>query len=168
MDGFDNHPSLMKELIDRLENDERPFYEQQASWNYRMWHAASIVAIGISLATAVTAELIDGKQFEAFGKVVLTVLPILATGLAALSSHFRFDEKEALREAGRIEIEDIIRNAKNLAATAVDDVQLARAYESIRQRAYELELKQHTNDVALRSRDGSGVETTLGPPSNRV
>jgi hypothetical protein len=161
MKDFEDHTALMKELIRKLEEDERPFYEAQASWNYRAWHFMFFVAISISVATAVTAEAIDGRQFESFGKVVLTILPIIGTAVTAITNHYRFHEKEALREAGRIDVEDMILNAKSLAAGAEDDEALRKANQAVRQRAYELEMKQHTVDVALRSKD------TARPDSNQ-
>ena len=50
MDGFDDHAALMKALIQQLEEVERPFYEQQATYNYFAWRAVSMIAIAISLA----------------------------------------------------------------------------------------------------------------------
>jgi hypothetical protein len=155
MKDFGDHSVLLKELIQKLEEEERPFYDAQATWNYRAWHFMFFVSILISVAAAVTAEAIDGNQFERFGKLVLTILPILATAVTAITNHFRFHEKEALREAGRIDIEDIVSNAKSLAASAEDDEALRKAYHAVRQRAYELEMKQHTVDVALRSKEAT-------------
>jgi hypothetical protein len=153
MDGFDGPSALMHAMIQSLENVERPFYEEAAASHYRAWHVTMVLGIMISVAAAIVAELIDGPQFDHWGKAVLTVLPLLATGLTALVSHFRFHEKEALREQGRIEVEDIIRNAKMLAANATTEEQMVSAYHAVRQRAYDLEMKQHTNDVAIRSPD---------------
>ena len=153
MQGFDNHVALMTQLIAKLEQKERPWYENASSNAFYAWHIFSVVAVLISVTAAVTAELIDGKQFDEYGKVILTVLPLISTALTAVSSHFRFHDKEALREAGRIEIEDIIADAKSKAASAVDEIELARAYKIVSQRAYRLEMKQHTFDVALRSKD---------------
>jgi len=152
MQGFDGHAALMKQLIEKLEEEERPWYEQASRTAFYWWHAVSTLAVLISVTAAITAELIDGKEFDAYGKVILTVLPIISTALSAFSSHFRFHDKEALREAGRIEIEAIIADAKSKAASALDDAGLEKAYIAVRNRAYQLEMKQHTFDVALRSK----------------
>ena len=153
MTAFKTHAELLGELIVRLETEELPFYETQASRSYLAWHAFTIVSLALSAVTAITAELIDGKQFDQFGKELLTLLPLVSTVVAALASHFRFHEKEALREAGRIGIVDLIADARGLAAAAKADQDWIAAYNEIRKRSYQLELKQHFRDVALRSKE---------------
>jgi hypothetical protein len=153
MDGFDNVATLMQKLIYELEGDYRAWYEKAARLNFYAWRVSAALSLAISATAAVVAELIEGKQFDEWGKAVLTVLPLLATALTAVISHYKFHEKEALREAGRIEVEDIIRNAKILAASARNEEALLTAYHQVRQRTHDLEIRQHTNDVALRSQE---------------
>jgi hypothetical protein len=145
------HRELLDDLIRKLEVDEQPFYQTQAARSYWGWYFASIATVLLSVAAAIAAELMSGKEFDAWGKPLLTILPIIGTAIAAISHLCKFREKEALREAGRIEVEDIILNAKSLSAAATDESSAQRAFHEVRQRAYELERQQHNLDVALRS-----------------
>ena len=146
-----DHRALLAELIQKLEEEEQPFYANQAEWNYRAWHIAAFAGIAISVAAAIIAELIDGKLFDMWGKPTLTILPLIGTGIAAVGHVCKFREREALREEGRIEVEDIIANAKSLAASAKEEEDFKAAYHAVRERSYVLERKQHSLDVALRS-----------------
>lgn len=146
-----NHRELLVELIKKLEKEEQPFYQRQATLSYWGWHIASIGTVLLSVAAAIAAELMSGIQFDAWGKSLLTVLPLIGTAIAAIAHLCRFREKEALREAGRIEVEDIIANAKSLLLTAKDEASTRTAFHSIRQQARDLEKQQHNLDVALRA-----------------
>src|SRR6185437_7792503 len=106
MDKNLTHRELLARLIVKLKDSERPFYDKAARRNWCGWLVMASLGFAISAATAITAELIDGNTFDSWGKPVLTILPIIATTVAGISHLSRFTEKEALREAGRIEIED--------------------------------------------------------------
>lgn len=149
--NLQDHRALLTGLIRKLEEEEQPFYAKTATWSYWGWHIVSVAGVVISVSAAITAELIDGRQFDVWGKPALTILPLIGTGVAAVAHLCKFREKEALREEGRIEVEDIIANAKSLAASAKDEEGFRGAYHDVRQRAYVLERKQHALDVALRS-----------------
>jgi uncharacterized membrane protein YgaE (UPF0421/DUF939 family) len=146
-----NHKELLCDLIAQLETSERSFYERTSHRNYWAWHITAGIAFLSSIVSALVAALIDSKGFEAYGKVLLVVVPVVGAGAAGLLHLYKFREKEALREEGRIEVNDIIANAKSLLALAATDDDFQKAFHSVHERFVKLEQSQHRRDIALRS-----------------
>jgi hypothetical protein len=146
-----DHRSLLRELVAELERDHLPWYRSASQSNYLSWTIASGLAFLCTIGSALAASLIGEEQFKTFGKYLLIILPIIAATASGFLHLYKFREKEALREEGLIEVEDIIRNAKSLLATdsGVPDFKLA--YHQVRERLRSLELNQHRRDIALRS-----------------
>ena len=148
---FEDHRSLLTQLIQRLEEKELPFYAKEANWNYYAWYITATIAFLSSVFSAMIAGLIDITQYGAYGRCLLIIVPIVGTAASGLLFLFRFREKEALRENGRIDVEDIIANAKSMAVKATNDEEYRKAFHEVRERFNALEKHQHNSDVALRS-----------------
>lgn len=144
---------LLKGLIARLETEERTFYEKSSKWNWRAWHWAATLVFLSSVFSTVVAGVIDDAVFKTYGKAVLLVLSVIGTLASGFLQLFQVREKEALREEGRIQIEDIILNARSLLAGAKTEEECKTAFHQVRARFVALELAQHHRDVALRSDD---------------
>ena len=102
----------------------------------------------------------DADYFKSYGKIWLIILPIIGAFASGILHLFKFREKEALREHGRIELDDIISNAKSLIVTAKNEEDFKAAYHSVRERFHQLELKQHSEDTALRTPEITTVNST--------
>jgi hypothetical protein len=89
--------------------------------------------------------------FGDYGKSILAVLSFVSAGATGLLSLYKFREKEALREEGRIQMQDIVDKAKNLLANCKTDDECGRAYHQVRDSAKDLSINQHRRDIALRS-----------------
>jgi hypothetical protein len=149
----EGHRSLLQELIARLETQERTFYERSSMRNWYLWHIAATLVILTSVFSTIVAGVIDDAGFKAYGKEVLIVLSVIGTLASSFLHLFQVREKEALREEGRIQIEDIIFNARSLLTSAKTDEECKSAFHQVRARFVALELAQHHRDVALRSDD---------------
>lgn len=145
------HRALLKELMDELETGEIPYYERAQRFHYSAWHVAATVAFFTSIFSAGLAALLKAEQFADAGRIWLVVLPLIGAAAAGAMRLYKFREKEALREDGRIEAVDILRNAKSLNAAAPDDAACKIAYHSVRARMDKLERDQHRRDIALRA-----------------
>jgi hypothetical protein len=88
----------------------------------------------------------------------LIVAPIVSAAITGLMELFRFREKGARREDGRIEIVDIISNAKSLFASAKTEDEYREAFHAVRERNYILEKRQHGSDAALRKDEIAKIE----------
>lgn len=146
-----SHRKLLEDLVEELERQELPFYKRTQAVNYWTWHVIAAIPVLASTGAALAALLIDAEQFRAYGKALLTALPILGTAATAFLHLYKFREKEALREDGRIETRDIILNARSLLAQAQGEDQIRAAFHQIRERALKLDRDQHRRDIALRS-----------------
>lgn len=153
------HQPLLSQLITRLETQELRFYRCSASFNYWAWHITAGIAFLSSVITALVAALIGEAEFKSYGKILLIIVPIVGAAAAGLLHLYKFREKEALREEGRIELDDIIANAKSLMAAAASEEDYKKAYHSVRERFRQLELSQHRRDIALRSDEIPKVKT---------
>ncbi len=89
-------------------------------------------------------------MFDAGGKIFLVVVPIIGSGVSGAMHLFQFREKESLRESGRIEIEDILLNARGLLIGSRSEQAFREAFHAVRERYRALEFSQHKGDVALR------------------
>jgi len=145
-----NHKELLEQLIRRLETEELPFYESRSEWNWWAWHIAGGVSLVASLITALLAGLLKESSFES-NRIYLVIIPILGSAATGFSHLYKFREKEALREDGRIEVRDIIDNAQSFLVKANSDIEFEKAYHSVRERAKTLEANQHRRDIALRN-----------------
>jgi hypothetical protein len=148
-----DHRHLLETLVHELETGELPWYGRMAATNWWAWHILSGVALVFTLGSAVAVQLISDEDFKTHGRLVLTVIPLisaLATGFLTL---FKVREKEALRENGRLELEDIILNAKSLLAEDGNGPtpNYKKAFHQIRARAGALARAQHHGDFALRT-----------------
>ena len=145
------HRLLLENLIEKLQTEELSFYDRTQTLNYWAWHITAGIAFLSTVGASLTASLIDAKQFESAGRMWLILLPTIATVASGLLHLYKFREKEALREDGRIEVADIILNAQSLLADANDDDGCRLAFHQVRERHKLLEVSQHRRDIALRS-----------------
>ena len=145
------HRALLRELMNELETMEIPYYECAQRFHYSAWHVAATVAFFSSILSAGLASLLRAEQFADTGRIWLVVLPLIGATATGALRLYKFREKEALREDGRIEAVDILRNAKSLNAASLDDAACRIAYQSIRARMDKLERDQHRRDIALRA-----------------
>ena len=145
------HKDLLQELVNKLETQERAFYMCTSQINYWAWHITAGIAFLSSVVSALVAALMKQADFDSYGKIVLVTVPVVGAAAAGLLHLYKFREKEALREEGRIELEDIIANAKSLLADASDEEGYKSAFHAVRERFRQLEINQHRRDIALRS-----------------
>ncbi len=146
-----DHRSLLEELLTYIEEREIPLYERLQSLNYWGWHFAAGAAFLCSAGTVLAAALMDDVQYKSFGRRLLIILPFVGTVFSGALHLFKFREKEALREDGRIEARDIVLCGRSLLAQARDDDACRVAFDQVRERARRLEEDQHRRDVALRN-----------------
>lgn len=142
---------LLQSLIARLEKEELAEYKSAANLHYWMWHICAGGAFLASLISGALASFISDTTFAAYGKVLLAVLSFVSAGSTGLLSLYKFREKEALREEGRIEMLDIVDNAKSQLAGCKTDEECATVFHQVRERARVLSMNQHRRDIALRS-----------------
>ena len=109
------------------------------------------IAFASTRATAVVAGLINDVDFKSYGKPLLVVFPWIAALASGFLALYKFREKEALREEGRIEVEDIVHTCKSRLASDVENPDYQKDFHSLRERLRVLELSQHRRDIALRS-----------------
>ncbi|PUE09504.1 hypothetical protein B9Z51_11665 [Limnohabitans sp. T6-5] len=145
------HRLLLNELINEINTREIPYYARAQKFHYVAWHVAATLTFAASIVSAAFAALLNAEQFAGVGRTWLVVLPLIGAATAGAMRLYKFREKEALREDGRIEAVDILRNAKSLNASASDDASCKIAYHSIRARMDKLERDQHRRDIALRT-----------------
>ena len=147
------HKALLAELLKKLEDKERPFYTKGSNRSWWAWHLFACMVFLASLGTVLVTGFLDGKTFEGVGRVCLLVLSVSGTLASGALNIFQFREKEALREEGRIELEDIILNAKSRLADCTGEAQAKKDFHAIRARYIAMEFAQHRRDVSLRSDD---------------
>ncbi len=148
----ETHEALLRQLITRMETEELGFYRSHANFHYYAWHIAAAIPFLSSVITAAVAGLMDVvDMFKTSGRVMLVVLPVMGTIASGFLYLYKFREKEALREEGRIELEDLIAVAKSLMASARNEEEYAAAFHRVRERFRHLELTQHRQDTLLRS-----------------
>ena len=129
------HKELLTDLIEELKTEELPFYERTAIRNWWFWHSAAGIVLVSTLGATVAASLMKATDSGGHGKVWLIVLPAIGTFSSAFIHLYRPKEKEALREEGRIEMQDIIRNARRLLASASTEAEYKEAFHQVRERA---------------------------------
>ena len=149
-----NHDFLLSALIERMEG-EVEWYENEVSTSISWWKGLSVLALIITLISSGAAAFMTKNQFEPYGRVLLVVLPILSAGATSLIQLFRFPEKEALRESGRIELSDIILNARSQLYAAGSEADYRKAFHAIRERYHMLEISQHNGYVAMHQDESS-------------
>ena len=147
----ENHETLLKNLVSRMETNELNFYLSAARFNYKAWYFTATVILLSSIVTSAVAGLMDAESFKSNGRYWLVILPIIGAIASGVLHLFKFREKEALREHGRIELEDIIANAKSFIASATNEEDFKNAYHRVRERFHQFELIQHSEDTALRT-----------------
>jgi hypothetical protein len=142
---------LLSSFIDTLEKVELPFYtQQQATYDCR-WHYLSVLGIVLPLLTSFIAFMVKEKYAPDWAPFLLVVLPLFTAFFSGLMSTFKIREKEVLREFGRIEITDIILNAKSeLLRCAGNEEECRKVFHAVRERAMQLERDQHLKDARLR------------------
>jgi hypothetical protein len=145
------HRKLLIGLIARLEDGELKFYESSSTFNFFAWHVCAGAAFVMSILSGALASFMSDATFKDYGKVVLAVLSFVSASATGLLSLYKFREKEALREEGRIELEDMIDNAKSLLASATTESECKAAFHQVRERFRVFSLGQHRRDIALRS-----------------
>lgn len=148
--GVSSHEQLLAKLIEYIENEEVEWYENQSGIWLNWWIGLTVSILCLSIVSSILAAIIDKTDFEKWGRSVLITIPILTSGLTAFVQIFRVREKEALREFGRIEVDDILRSAKSYFISCKTEEEYRGAYHAVRSRFVALELAQHRGDVALR------------------
>jgi hypothetical protein len=152
------HKKLLSDLIARLEREELAEYKSASTFHYWMWHVCAGAAFLASLVSGALASFISDSTFATYGKVVLAVLSFVSAGATGLISLDKFREKEALREEGRIEMQDIVDNAKSLLIACKTDEECGRVFHAVREPARVLSMNQHRRDIALRSDELPKIE----------
>jgi hypothetical protein len=147
----DAQRTLLANLIERLETEELPFYERASSFNFWAWHFCAITAFLVSILSGALASLIPDDVFRDHGRIYIAVLSFASACATGLLAVLRFREKEALREEGRIEMQDIIDNAHSLLASCETEKDCERVFHQVRERNRQFQLAQHRQDIALRS-----------------
>lgn len=147
----DSHRDMLVELIARLQTDERSFYQRGSSAGWLGYHTCALVVLLAGALGTLAAGIFSEGEYKAYGRYVLVCLSTLGTIAAGLPHIFKFRDIEALRESGRIELEDIIANAQSLLLNATDEQGWKAAYHSVRESAKQLDVSQHKADVALRA-----------------
>src|ERR1700730_12892879 len=117
----ENHKALLCNLISKLETQERPFYRRTSQQNWWAWHITVGIAFLSAVASALAAAVMKETDFGSYGRTLLIIISVIGAAATGLLHLYKFREKEALREEGRIELEDIIENAKSLLASSGDD-----------------------------------------------
>ena len=101
---------LFAEALQRMERRERRFYGRASTFNYAMWK--SMVGLGL-LASSLAALLAAVYRSDlTMVRDWLIALPAFSSLCATALHVFKFDQMEALREQGRIELEDEILLAR--------------------------------------------------------
>ena len=152
-DGLSDHKKLLRELLLKLETEELPFYKKGSSSNWWAWHIFAGMVFVTSLATVLMTGLLDAKLFDQYGKLWLLILSVAGTAASGALNLFQFREKEALREEGRIEMEDIILNAKSRLSDRNSEEESRKDFHAVRARYISLEFAQHRRDMSLRNDD---------------
>ena len=146
-----SHRALITEFIQKRETDDLKFYERTAALNYWAWHFTAGIAFVSSVGAALLAALIKDSYFATSGRSLLIVVSVMGAGATGVLHLYKFREKEALREEGRIELEDILANARSALASITTENDAKVSYHALRERYRQLELSQHRRDIALRS-----------------
>jgi len=147
----ESHRDMLVGLISRLQTDERAFYQRGSSAGWLGYHICALVVLLAAALGTLAAGIFGEGEYKAYGRCVLLCLSTLGTIAAGLPHIFKFRDIEALRESGRIELEDIIANAQSLLLNATDEQGWQAAYHSVRERAKQLDVSQHKADAALRA-----------------
>ncbi|MBV9079176.1 MAG: DUF4231 domain-containing protein [Methylobacteriaceae bacterium] len=98
-----------RELIDKLVEWER-WYEGQSNLYGGIWNTFTIAAIVLAALTSLFAALGKGEDW----KLAMIVMPALAALLTTLIVQFRVRENWKLREIGRLELAELVNEARTL------------------------------------------------------
>ena len=142
---------LLASYIERLRKIDLPWYERSSSRQYWLWQGLTLLTFVAALGTSVLAALAKQEWFNFPAQVVLVMLPLIGAAAGQLLTQFQFRQLEDLRERGRIEMEDIVRNAEKLLAAAQDEAAYQLAYEDTRARVKALDMEQHREHTNLHS-----------------
>ncbi|GEP61167.1 hypothetical protein RSO01_83330 [Reyranella soli] len=142
-----------------MEGDALSFYTRSAWINFWLWHLFAGLGFLSSVGAILAAALINDAAYKDVGRTLLIVIPTVGTLSAGLLHLFKFREKERLREEGRIELCDIIDNARSMSISGQNEDEHKKHYHTIRERFRQLELSQSTSDSKLKSDDLSKVRT---------
>jgi len=145
------HKELLEQLIDRIRDEEVPFYRKGASANYVSWHLLVGISIVISAASSLIAALTPADNLkDVWIRGLLISLPIVGATVTAFLRSFSFHERESNREIGLIEAERLLRRAENMMASASTSEQYSDAYLKLSDLLAKLSHDQHARDVATR------------------
>lgn len=159
------HKELFGELIDTLGEHELPWYEGQVVKNIRWWFTLAILSIALSLLSSFLAASSRDAPIEGLLRTALIMLPVLSTGIAGFTQLFRFREKEALREDGRIELSNMVSLGRSILLQDLTEEKFRQAYLSMLERFHRLEQSQHRSYVEIHSE--RPPDRTNGPPVPR-
>ncbi|MEX3961065.1 hypothetical protein AB4Y42_02425 [Paraburkholderia sp. EG286B] len=155
----DTHRELLLELIQTLETEELRYYERTSSANYWAWHIFVLLALMASLLSAACVSLLPSESFQSYGKALAAGLSLLSAFSTGVLTAFKFKEKEALREEGRIELVDMIYRAKSGLIDCDTEEQCCVLCDRVREEFTRFSLKQHRGDTALRSDEATWQRT---------
>jgi len=144
---------VFSDYINKLVSEELPDYRFMALFSYWAWTVTMGASLALTAASAGLAAVIDKEQYMGWGKTLLVLIPILSAFSSGLLHLYKFREKEALRETGRIELEDIIACARILYSNSKTEDEYMVNFHSVRERFKVLEVTQHGMDISLR-KDG--------------
>lgn len=148
--GAAEYRKLFAEVLQRMERRERCFYGRASTFNYAMWK--SLVGLGL-LASTLAALL--AAMFRSDLTVVrdwLIGLPTFSSLCATALHVFKFDQMEALREQGRIELEDEILMARQRQIDAETSGDWKGNFDLVREALRRLDESQHSGDLKARSK----------------
>lgn len=135
--GENSHRLLLEALVSQMQGPERTFYASSALWNYRLWHVSGGLVFLSSVAATLLAALNRQGPNEAI-QLLLIAVPAIGTLAAGLMSLYKFREKEALREEGRIELDRIIAGANSILIDAKCKDDFRKGYQLVLRGASQL------------------------------
>jgi hypothetical protein len=161
---------LLGALVLHMTSIERGFYESSSNRNHFLMYGLAVFTLCISLANTIASGLIpDSGTIDHSMKLVLLGLSAGTAAATGISQIFRFGEREALREEGRLELDDIVLNERALLTRMqVDPEQQLKDFHAIRARFFALETSQHRRDVRLRDKVDEAEGAANEPAPNET
>jgi hypothetical protein len=138
--------------IVELERGYLPWYERSSNRWKVIWGVGQTTALLAGVLASVLAAAADEAALQRFGlwRTVLIVLPALGAFAASLLGLMRARELLALRERGRVKIQEIISRAKaNYASAAGTPERLSDLHTALVAEVNRLENDQATDFLSL-------------------
>ena len=113
------------------------------------------------------AIIASRKTFQDRGKVLLVVLPAIASLASLLLARFHFEEMEGVRERGRIDFQRLLQWAKMKFALAKDEQSCQKLHDELLKKVTALEREQLLSAGTIR-RSRTDREDTGGAAKGPV